>query len=112
MNHYTLRFPDEPNAEATADRLGYLDDDGEIKSLGHDGALDIIGEVTIPGTYDEHGDELSPPAPLSGFYVNLALPTALPRTLAPFKVPYGSGGRIFAGTEPEPGAWPPTALNP
>jgi len=43
MNHYTLRFPDEPKAEATADRMGYLDDDGEFKGLGHNGALDIIG---------------------------------------------------------------------
>ena len=112
MIHYTLRFDSEPNAEATADRMGYLDDDGEIKSLGHNGALDIIGTATIPGTYDEQGDELSPPIPLPGFFVNLAIPGPLPRTLASFRVPYGSGGRIFAGTEPEPGAWPPTALNP
>ena len=108
MNHYTLRFNSESTAEITADRMGYLDDDGNLKSLGHDGALDIIGIATIPGTYDEQGDELSPPVVLPGFFVNLAIPGPLPRTLAPFRVPYGSGGRIFAGTEPEPGAWPPT----
>jgi hypothetical protein len=108
MRHYTLRFDSEPKAEATADRMGYLDDDGEFKGLGHNGALDIIGTATVPGTYDADGNELTPPTPLPGFYVNLALPTALPRTLAPFRVAYGSGGRIFAGTEPDPGAWPPT----
>ena len=108
MRHYTLRFNSESTAEITADRMGYLDDDGEIKSLGHNGALDIIGIATIPGTYDEHGDELSPPTTLPGFYVNLAIPGPLPRALASFRVPYGSGGRIFAGTEPDPDAWPPT----
>jgi len=112
MNHYTLRFPDEPKAEATADRMGYLDDDGEFKGLGHNGALDIIGQDVVPGTYDEQGDELSPPTPLPGFYVNLAIPGPLSRTLAPFRVKYGSGGRIFAGTEPEPGAWPPPTPTP
>ena len=106
MNHYTLRFPDEPKAEATADRMGYLNDDGELVSLGHKGALDIIGEVTIPGTYDEQGNEITPPTPLPGFYVNCALPV-LPRSLRFFSVPYGSGGRVFAGTEPDADAWPP-----
>jgi len=108
MNHYTLRFPDEPKAEATADRMGYLDDDGEIKSLGHKGALDIIGTATVPGTYDEQGNEITPPIVLPGFYVNLAIPGPLSRALAPFRTAYGSGGRIFAGTEPDPTAWPPT----
>jgi len=107
MRHYTLHFDSEPNAESVADRLGYLDDDGNLRSLGHEGALDIIGEVMLPGTYDADGNELTPPTPLPGFYVNLAIPGPLPRTLAPFRGPYGSGGRIFAGTEPEPGAWPP-----
>ena len=108
MRHYTLRFPDHQAAHDAAGGAGYLDDDGEIKSLGHNGALDIIGEVMLPGTYDADGNELTPPTPLPGFYVNLAIPGPLPRTLTPFRVPYGSGGRIFAGTEPEPGAWPPT----
>jgi hypothetical protein len=88
--------------------MGYLDDDGEFKGLGHNGALDIIGEVVLPGTYDEQGNELTPPTPLPGFYVNLAIPGPLSRALAPFRVAYGSGGRIFAGTEPDPTAWPPT----
>jgi hypothetical protein len=108
VNHYTLRFPDHQAAHDAADGAGYLDDDGELVSLGHKGALDIIGEVVLPGTYDADGNELSPPTPLPGFYVNLAIPGPLPRTLAPFRTPYGSGGRIFAGTEPDPTAWPPT----
>jgi hypothetical protein len=108
MRHYTLRFPDHQAAHDAAGGAGYLDDDGELVSLGHKGALDIIGEVTIPGTYDADGNELTPPTPEPGFFVNLTIPGPLPRTLAPFRTPYGSGGRIFAGTAPEPGAWPPT----
>ncbi len=107
MKHYTLRFPDEQAARDAADGIGYLDDDCEPVTLGHKGALDIIGEVTIPGTYDADGNELTPPTLLPGFYVNCALPV-LPRALRPHAVPYGSGGRVFAGTETEPGAWPPT----
>ncbi len=109
MNYYTLRFPDEPNAEATADRMGYLDDDGNLRSLGHNGALDVIGQAVISGSYDADGNELTPPVILPGYYVNLALPGPLPAALASFRVPYGSGGRVFAGTEPDPDAWPPAA---
>jgi hypothetical protein len=110
MNHYTLRFPDHQAAHDAAGGAGYLDDDGELVSLGHKGALDIIGEVTIPGTYDADGNELTPATPLPGFYVNLAIPGPLPPALLPFQVAYGSGGNVFAGTEHEvlPGTWPPT----
>jgi hypothetical protein len=108
MNHYTLRFPDEPGAEATADRMGYLDDDGNLKSLGRNVNIMIIGEAVVQATYDEEGNLLSPPVVLPGFYVNLRIPGQLPPALAPFRVPYGSGGNVYGGTEPEPGAWPPT----
>jgi hypothetical protein len=108
MNHYTLCFETEARAESVADRLNYLDDDGNLRSLGHDGALDVIGQAVISGSYDADGNELTPPVILPGYYVNLALPGPLPRALASFRVPYGSGGRIFAGTEPDPDpdAWP------
>jgi hypothetical protein len=109
MNLFTLRFDSEPRAEATADRMGCLDDDGNLRSLGHDGALDVIGQAIVSGTYDADGNELTPPVILPGFYVNMALPGPLPRALASFRVPYGSGGRVFAGTDPDPGAWPPAA---
>lgn len=109
MNHYTLRFPDEPRAASVADRMGYLDDDGNLRSLGHDGALDVIGQAIVSGTYDADGNELSHPVVLPGFYANLALPGPLPRALASFRVPYGSGGRVFAGSYPDPDAWPPAA---
>lgn len=110
MNHYTLRFPDESGAEAAADRMDYLDDDGNLKSLGHNGDVMIIGQAIVQATYDEEGNQLSPPVVLPGFFVNLAIPGPLPRTLAPFRVPYGSGCIVFTGTEDkvEPGTWPPT----
>jgi len=116
MNHYTLRFDSEPNAEATADRLGYLDDDGELKSLGHEGAVDIVGQAIIPGSYDAEGQEIKPPTIVSGFFVNLSICRPfvnlsicrpLAKSLQPYVVPYGSGGRVFAGTIPDGNAWPP-----
>jgi len=111
MNHYTLLFPDEETARAAAASLGYLDDDGEPLPLGHKGAMDVIGDAMVPATYGADGSELSPSAVLPGFYVNLALPD-LPDRLVCYTVNYGSGGRIFAGTEIEPGAWPPKPPSP
>lgn len=105
-NYYTLRFSDELNAMNVADRLGYLDDDGELISLGHAGAIQEIGVVFVPGTYDANGNELVPAVQLSGFFVNIAA-DHLPSGLAKYQVPYGSGGNIFAGTKMDKGAWPP-----
>lgn len=107
MNHYTLRFPDELGAEATADKMGYLDENGELRNLGHEGAIDVIGQVAIPGTYDDEGNEIKPPTIVSGFFVNLSISPPLPANLVPFVVPYGRGGRVFAGTIPDDNAWPP-----
>ncbi|NBW17138.1 MAG: hypothetical protein EBR82_55090 [Caulobacteraceae bacterium] len=107
MNHYTLRFPDELNAEATADRLGYLDDNDELKSLGHEGAIDVVGQAMIPGTYDVEGKEINPPTIISGFFVNLSICRPLAKSLQQYVVLYGSGGRVFAGTIPDDNAWPP-----
>ncbi len=110
MKHYTLRFPDEQAARDAADALGYLSEDGEVVGLAYKADLRIIGEVTVPGTSDDEGNELSPPVALPGFFVNLGIPGPLPPALLPFQVPYGSGGNVFAGTEHKvlPGTWPPT----
>lgn len=106
MKYYTLRFDSELQATTLADRLGYLDDEGNLISLGHAGAIHQIGTATIPGIYNSNGDELSPPKQVSGFFVNIAIEN-LPAALVRYQVPYGSGGNIFAGTMMDEGAWPP-----
>jgi hypothetical protein len=110
MNFYTLRFPSEAEADAVAKRLGYLNDEGELIPLGHNGDIIDIGmDVVVPATYDDDGKQLTPPIPVPGYFINLALPGPLPRSLAPYRVLYGSGGVTFsAQQDPEPGAWPPT----
>lgn len=106
MNHYTLRFDSEPKAEAMAEKLGYIDD-GNLKAILHDGDIHPIGTVVAPAVYDENGQEITPPRTLPGFYVNLSIRDPLPPALAPFRVPYGSGGSLWSDTEAQPGAWPP-----
>ena len=116
---YTLRFPDEHQALQAAEALALLDDTSDdlpemlvISEFNGrlSGQAQLITDVTIPGTYDADGNELTPPRPVPGVFVNLVLSRAILHPyLAPFRVPYGSGGVTFAGTEPEPGAWPPAA---
>lgn len=113
---FTLRFASEAEALATAESLRLLPDGEEelpetlvCDHPGLFGQAQLILDVQVPGTYDENGDEITPPVPVPGVFVNLVLGrSVLPSALRRYRVPYGSGGRVFAGTEPEPGAWPPT----
>lgn len=36
--------------------------------------IDVLGILYEPGTYDEEGNELTPPTPLEGFHVNTLEP--------------------------------------
>jgi hypothetical protein len=117
MSHfYTLHFPDEHQAFNAAEALALLDDSDDLPEMlviseGRlFGQAQLITDVQVPGVYDADGNELSPPRPIPGVFVNIVLsrPTLHP-TLAPYRVPYGSAGVTFAGTEPEPQAWPPAA---
>jgi hypothetical protein len=47
----------------------------------------------------ETGEVLEPPTFKPGYYVNAT--GELPEAVSAYLVPYGSGGRVFAGTEPE-----------
>lgn len=115
---YTLRFDNEPEALAAAESLALLPDD-EAEELPPTivvsqyggrlfGQAIVITDVQVPGTYDADGEELTPPVPVPGVFVNVCLNrNVLPSALRERIVPYGSGGNVFSGTEPEPGAWPP-----
>jgi hypothetical protein len=79
-----LRFPDETAAQSAL--AGYFDTDygWRTASLGH--ALDPIGTLYDPGTYDDEGNEITPPIALEGWHVNFIgeLPeAALPYALTP-----------------------------
>lgn len=70
MTHY-LRFPDEPTGMAALDAAGLLGDDGAPLVASHTHALDVIGAISIGGTYDpETGDVITPPTLLPGWHVN------------------------------------------
>ena len=114
--HFTLRFDSEQEALATAEALRLLPpEDEEMRDLlvisqpGLFGQAQVITDVQIPGTYDPEGNELTPPVPIDGVFLNVVLNrAALPYDLRRRRVAYGSAGQVWAGTEQEPGAWPPT----
>jgi hypothetical protein len=111
MAYVTLCFPNYVTAKAAAQALGFWDEDADkLKTDGQtireDGSafawcVDEIGAaVDVPAVVDPGtGEVLEAATFLPGYYVNAA--GELPEAVAPFIVPYGSGGRVFAGTEPE-----------
>jgi len=114
---FTLRFDFKAQALATAEALRLLPPEEEemrdllvISQPGLFGQAQLITDVQIPGTYDPEGNELTPPAPVPGVFLNVVLNrNILPSDLRRRRVPYGSAGVCWANTEPEPGAWPPAA---
>ena len=64
--------------------------------------IDIIGTIYEPGTYDEHGEELTPAVALPGWHVNTT-PSYLAEhaDLAPFVVTPSRLRRVWAGDDPE-----------
>lgn len=70
MTHY-LRFPDATTGTAALDAAGLLTEDGAPITASHTHALDVIGSITIGGTYDpETGDVITPPTLLPGWHCN------------------------------------------
>ena len=118
----TLLFPDYATAVAAAKSLGFWDDDSDTlrtsgQTIPEDGApfswaIDEIGTdpVVIQGTYDENGDELTPPTRLQGYAVNAA--GELPEAALAYAIPYGSAGRLFGGSGAEPYTYEPIAGQP
>ena len=113
----TLLFPDYPTAVTAAKSLGFWDDDSDtLRTSGqtipetgapYSWAIDEIGQdpAVIPGTYDEEGNELTPPTRLSGYAVNAT--GEIPEAAMAYAIPYGSAGRVFAGGGPEPRHYEP-----
>lgn len=74
--------------------------------------IDEIGldPVVIQGTYDEEGNELTAPLRLSGYAVNAT--GELPEAALAYAIPYGSAGRLFAGSGAEAFIYEPLINNP
>ena len=118
----TLLFPDYETAVAAAKSLGFWDDDSDtlrtngqtIPETGapYSWAINEIGTdpVVIQGTYDEEGNELTPPTRLSGYAVNAT--GELPEAITPFMIPYGSAARLFGGSGADPFTYEPIDGNP
>jgi hypothetical protein len=111
MAYVTLCFPNYATAIAAAQALGFWDEDADRlrtdgQTIREDGSafswgIDEIGTaVDTPAVVDpETGEVVTPALFLPGYYVNAT--GELPEAVSAYIVPYGSGGRVFAGTEPE-----------
>lgn len=79
-----LRFPNEATAQSALADYHDAENGWRTASLVH--ALDPIGVLYDPGTYDEEGNEITPPVAMEGWHVNFIgeLPeAALPYVLTP-----------------------------
>jgi len=56
--------------------------------------FDIIGTLYTPGTYDDEGNELTPPFPLDGWHVNSPFPV---EGWEQYQVEPSTPRRVFAG---------------
>jgi hypothetical protein len=87
-----LRFPDEATAKTAL--ACYVDAGGSWITASHEHALDPVGTITTPGTYDEAGNELTAPVAQPGWHVNLI--GAVPDAAASYVVDPASPVRVFA----------------
>lgn len=93
MNTTFLRFPDEATAKAVL--APYVDaDTGAWITASHAHALDPVGVLTTPGTYDEAGNQLTAPVDQAGWHVNLI--GELPAKAQQYAVVPVTPQRVFA----------------
>ena len=89
-----FKFPDEATARQVLQPEGYyipeetqIEEDadgtkaatitpGDYRTADLGWAMDVIGILYEPGTYDDDGKELTPPVPLPGWHINFAGPYA------------------------------------
>lgn len=69
MTHF-IRFPDADTGMKALDDAGLLDGDLQFITASHNHALDVIGEITRGGEWDEEGNVITPPTVLDGWHVN------------------------------------------
>lgn len=69
MTHF-IRFPDEVTGMKALDDAGLLDGDLQFITASHNHALDVIGEISRGGGWDEEGNIITAPSVLDGWHVN------------------------------------------
>jgi hypothetical protein len=92
---YCYKFPDKATFDTLAEAAGFFSED-VLVAYTHDRAIDTIGPVeTLPGTYDEDGNEITPPTFDNGYHVNfLGEP---PEAWDQYLVVVNSASRIWLG---------------
>lgn len=95
-----FRFPDKTTGMAALEAAGFTttDEDGTVRILtaSHTHALDVIGPISIGGTYDpETGEVITPPTLLPGWHVNYI--GELPDGWEQYIVTPEHPARVFAG---------------
>ena len=100
---YCYRFPDRATFLGLCDTLGWLSGASEaspeavLNTYTQDRAIDEVGCIeTTPGTYDEEGNELTPPVLDMYHHVNMI--GDHPAEFDPYLILVNSPSRRFAGT--------------
>ena len=62
-----------------------------------DWAVDVIGVIYDPGTYDDEGNELTPPVSHEGYHVNAKWNAAMPSAFSTRAVAPVTPRRVFYG---------------
>ena len=108
-----LKFDSEEDWKNAAAMVGILETSIDEESGEHveswnyytqDWAVDVIGTIYDPGTYDEEGKELTPPVPHEGWHVNAKWNTVrstMPTFLTTRGVMPVTPRRIFYGDDLE-----------
>ena len=94
-----LRFPDALAGMAALEAAGFTatDEDGAttVLTASHTHAIDVVGVLSIGGTYDpETGEVLTPPVMLDGWHVNFV--GELPEAWEEYVVVPQRPRRVFA----------------
>ena len=99
---YCYRFPDRDTFVAACGSLGWLSEPSEgaseavVIAYTQDRAIDELGPVQLlPGTYDEEGEELTPPVIAEGHHINFQ--GTPPVEWDEYLIEVDTPQRIFAG---------------
>ena len=92
LTHGVLRVIRDEETEELTDVWNYYTQDW---------AIDVVGTIYDPGTYDEEGNELTPPVPHEGWHVNAKWNGAVPLTFSSRAIYPATPHRIFYGDDLE-----------
>ena len=101
-----LKFDSEEDWRSHALTLGILqvvtnEETGESTDVWNyytkDWAIDVVGIIYEPGTYDEEGNELTAPVAHDGYHVNAKWNVSLPASVSTRSVMPMTPRRIFYG---------------